>query len=213
MKVLYLTLNKKWFDMIASGIKKHEYREIKKYWLIRLLDFSNVPREKPLDKSLICENIMFDLSNGYSLKDVLNDYHVSLKHYDCVVAKNGYSKDARCILWESKGIKVGTGVEEWGAEPDREYLTLNIGNVVLNPFDQIKGLDYQFGHPKLRERTKARVLYLLSIGMVYNGYSSLGFKGIGREIYILLIYELTDTEFIMIVNVHLMFKIKNKLLP
>jgi hypothetical protein len=36
MRVLHLTLKKKWFDMIASGEKKEEYREIKKYWCDRL---------------------------------------------------------------------------------------------------------------------------------------------------------------------------------
>lgn len=33
---LHLTLKKKWFDMIASGVKKEEYREIKPYWIKRL---------------------------------------------------------------------------------------------------------------------------------------------------------------------------------
>ena len=36
MKILHLTLKKKWFDMIASGEKKEEYREIKPYWNQRL---------------------------------------------------------------------------------------------------------------------------------------------------------------------------------
>ena len=36
MKVLHLTLKKKWFDMILSGEKKEEYREIKPYWIKRL---------------------------------------------------------------------------------------------------------------------------------------------------------------------------------
>jgi len=35
MRILHLTLKKKWFDMIASGEKKEEYREIKKYWIDR----------------------------------------------------------------------------------------------------------------------------------------------------------------------------------
>ena len=34
--VLRLTLKKKWFDMIAAGIKKEEYREWKPYWFNRL---------------------------------------------------------------------------------------------------------------------------------------------------------------------------------
>jgi len=36
MKVLRLTLKKKWYDMIASGEKKEEYREPKPYWQTRL---------------------------------------------------------------------------------------------------------------------------------------------------------------------------------
>ncbi len=38
MKVLHLTLKKKWFDLIASGKKEIEYREDKPYWRKRLLD-------------------------------------------------------------------------------------------------------------------------------------------------------------------------------
>ena len=33
MKTLKLTLKKKWFDMILSGEKTEEYREMKPYWL------------------------------------------------------------------------------------------------------------------------------------------------------------------------------------
>ena len=40
MKVLHLTLKKKWFDMIASGEKKEEYREFKPYWHTRLMNKS-----------------------------------------------------------------------------------------------------------------------------------------------------------------------------
>ena len=36
MKTLHLTLKKKWFDMILSGEKKEEYREVKDYWCNRL---------------------------------------------------------------------------------------------------------------------------------------------------------------------------------
>lgn len=50
MRVLHLTLKKKWFDLIASGEKKEEYREMKPYWHKRL--------NKPYDS--IC------FRNGYS---------------------------------------------------------------------------------------------------------------------------------------------------
>lgn len=37
MNILHLNLKRKWFDMILSGEKKEEYREIKDYWQKRLL--------------------------------------------------------------------------------------------------------------------------------------------------------------------------------
>ena len=40
MKILQLTLTKKWFDLIASGEKIFEYREYKKHWISRLLEKS-----------------------------------------------------------------------------------------------------------------------------------------------------------------------------
>lgn len=47
-RILRLTLKRKWFDMIASGVKKEEYRKIKPWILSRLqgksydaVEFSN----------------------------------------------------------------------------------------------------------------------------------------------------------------------------
>jgi len=38
MKILRLTLHKKWFDLIASGKKHIEYREHKPHWISRLMN-------------------------------------------------------------------------------------------------------------------------------------------------------------------------------
>ncbi len=38
MKILHLTLEKKWFDLIKSGKKKDEYREDKPHWDKRLVN-------------------------------------------------------------------------------------------------------------------------------------------------------------------------------
>ena len=37
MKVLHLNLKREWFDKIASGEKTIEYRELKDYWITRLM--------------------------------------------------------------------------------------------------------------------------------------------------------------------------------
>jgi len=52
-RVLHLTLKRQWFDMIASGKKREEYREMKPYW----------------HKRLMCAKQKFDaihFRNGYS---------------------------------------------------------------------------------------------------------------------------------------------------
>lgn len=41
MRKLHLTLKKKWFDMVASGEKTEEYREIKSFWATRIKDRHN----------------------------------------------------------------------------------------------------------------------------------------------------------------------------
>lgn len=35
-RILHLTLKRQWFDLIASGVKREEYREMKPYWHKRL---------------------------------------------------------------------------------------------------------------------------------------------------------------------------------
>ena len=96
MKVLHLTLKKKWFDMIASGEKKEEYRELKDYWFQRLTNGKNC-----------CHN-----------------------HYDVVRFTNGYSKGAPSFDIECKGIAIETGIEEWGAEPGKEYFVIKLGALI-----------------------------------------------------------------------------------
>ena len=42
MKILDLPLKAKWYDMIESGVKTDEYREIKPYWEKRLLNYKAI---------------------------------------------------------------------------------------------------------------------------------------------------------------------------
>lgn len=39
METITLPLKRKWFNMIVSGEKKEEYREIKPFWTLRLTPF------------------------------------------------------------------------------------------------------------------------------------------------------------------------------
>lgn len=102
--MLILPIKKKWFDMIASGEKKEEYREIKPYWdkrfrkvflFARLSEYSDYPT---LPYGFDEHEVMF--RNGYS--------------------KNSPSFIAKCTL------SIGKGREEWGAEPRKEYYVIHI---------------------------------------------------------------------------------------
>jgi hypothetical protein len=104
MKVLHLTLKKKWFDMIASGEKKEEYRELKEYWNTRL--------------------------NYGDLKVAKYEMYFLPKRFDAVTFVNGYQKNARSITVQWKDIKVATGNPGWGAEPGKEYFVIKLGKII-----------------------------------------------------------------------------------
>ena len=95
--MLTLTIKKKWFDMICSGEKKEEYREISQYYyrrFARYLGWQLINGEKKKDEFFCC------LRNGY---DMTSPFVV-----------------VRCT------VGVGTGKPEWGAEAGKEYYVLKI---------------------------------------------------------------------------------------
>ena len=102
--MLVLPIKRVWFDMIKSGEKKEEYREIKPYWTKRFYN------------NLIDLTIVRDSNEKLS-------YIVSAK--GIIILKNGYQKNApkmKCFIELSKVY----GKTEWGAEEGKEYYILEI---------------------------------------------------------------------------------------
>lgn len=105
--MLILPIKKKWFDMILSGEKKEEYREIKPYWTKRLLK----------------SDIKFDIEK---LQNTLRKQNSYLDR--TVIFRNGYSSNSpsiKCMV----SINIGFGKPEWGAEVGIEYYVLKILSV------------------------------------------------------------------------------------
>lgn len=130
IKTLHITQQKKWFDMVAAGIKKEEYREIKPYWAKRLIDI-NHPEEEKGENRTIPDNIVFDLGR-HSWQEVLKNYFSKFKSFDRVISRNGYSKGALEIAWQHKGITVGTPNPEW-CPPEfhgKTFFILEIGKLL-----------------------------------------------------------------------------------
>ena len=99
--MLILPIKKKWFDMILSGEKREEYRELSPYYktrfkkLFEMYPYSYIP----------CggDTAEIKLRNGYSLKSP-----------SCVIKST---------------LDIGNGKPEWGAKLGEEYYILKIMEV------------------------------------------------------------------------------------
>lgn len=130
MKVLHLNLKKCWFDLIAAGVKKEEYRDLKAYWVKRFIDIY-YPEDGNGDIKTIPENIVYDiLVNGYEWKPTLKSYFSKLKDFDTIVFRHGYAKECPEMVVELKGIDVSGGVQEWGAKSGEQYIVLKLGKIL-----------------------------------------------------------------------------------
>lgn len=100
--MIVLTIKKRWFDMIVSGVKKEEYRDIKPYYTSRLINIGLLDKmARPTNKSVW---IMF---------------------------RNGYSKSSPTFKALCK-LDIKQGNVEWGAEPDTMYYVLKIKEIEVN---------------------------------------------------------------------------------
>lgn len=111
MRILNLVLTKKWFDMIASGKKKEEYRDINSYYDARLALLNTLSR------------VIIS-----SIEEHGPDFY--FKKFDVVRFRHGYQKNARVVTLECLGVKTGTGKPEWGAEPNRSYYIISLGKIL-----------------------------------------------------------------------------------
>ena len=101
---LFLPLKAKWYNMIESGIKPEDYRDIKDYWIQRLIEI-NLFYEFPTREELI------EITEEGAIEEYFKDF-------DAVQFSYGYTK--RTMLFECKGITIGKGNPEWGAP--KEYV-------------------------------------------------------------------------------------------
>jgi hypothetical protein len=102
--MITLPIKKQWYDMILSGDKKEEYREIKPYYTTRFIN------------------------NGLLKEDIDSDTgSVSIvpRNVGIVRFRNGYS-DRSPSFKAICDITIGTGNIDWGAVPGEKYYVLHI---------------------------------------------------------------------------------------
>lgn len=109
-RTLHLVLKRKWWDMIASGEKTEEYREIKPYWEKRLLN------EKA---------IRANIANIMTAKLIFGYYDVAARYskkFEFVTFYLGYAKDRPSMTFKFGGLTTGKGKSEWGATDELMFV-------------------------------------------------------------------------------------------
>jgi len=102
MKNLTLNVKKKWFDMILSGEKKEEYREI-------------------------TERRIRQLSNPFYIIGFQNPkYGV----YDTVTFLNGMKPKTPKIIIECRGIRIGKAKPEWSDNWQGDVFIIELGRII-----------------------------------------------------------------------------------
>lgn len=123
MKTLHLPLKKEWYDMIESGVKTEEYRELKPFWANRLL------YSVPLGVKEYWESVL-QRAREFSEKHPFVTLHKSLivdygtRGYTHVKFSYGYTK--RTMTFKINEITIGKGNKDWGA-PDKDVFIINLG--------------------------------------------------------------------------------------
>lgn len=120
MKVLHLPLKKEWYTMIESGVKTEEYREIKPYWINRLIQTED---GRIIKKEAAC---VLDANRSFLYSGI---YEGLLKYADYTHVRFSYGYTKRTMTFEIDSIAVGGGNPEWGA-PDKVVFIIKLGKRV-----------------------------------------------------------------------------------
>lgn len=123
MKILDLPLKKEWYNMIESGIKPEEYRDICPYWIVRLLEIVDddiTGNYVPVTKEMV-ELIVQPPDSSELLNDAFECCEIRPRHTH-VRFRYGYTK--RTMLYEIDSIRIGRGNPKWGAPTDRNVFII-----------------------------------------------------------------------------------------
>lgn len=107
-RILHLVLKRKWWDMIASGEKKEEYRDFNEYWIKRILILTEQWQKKV-----------------HYFGNLDEEGIVKFKDFDSICFHKGYTNTT--MTFENDGIEINYGREDWGAEPDKLYFVIKLG--------------------------------------------------------------------------------------
>lgn len=126
MKNLQLSLKGKWFEMTDCDNKSEDYRDITPYWWARLV----YQQEKVCSYLGITELPINEYCLTRIIKNKTTINMIAFNQFTYNIMTLGYPKStdaSRIKIFEHKGIEIGCGKEEWGAEPNKLYFIIKHG--------------------------------------------------------------------------------------
>lgn len=121
MKDLYLPLIGKWFEMTKALIKPEDYREITPLYMSRFLLINGEKKSMKYWKYADVDELARKIFN------------ITFREFSSNIMTLGYPKKGdpdRTIKLEHKGISIGEGNPEWGAEPGKIYFIIKHGRLL-----------------------------------------------------------------------------------
>lgn len=103
MRSLHINLTKKRFDRIESGRQTKAYREIKKYWAKRLIEFDKDIDDQVLDEFLTALKHPFNRHNGP--ESCMDFFGTRLRKIDTATFKNGCVRESQPVQRFTRAIK------------------------------------------------------------------------------------------------------------
>ena len=119
--------------MTKSGVKTEDYRDLSPYWCNRLLLYNGESKSKKWWGVEMGDYYKFYGKSGF-INWGLNNGRITFKTFNQNIMTLGYPKSSdteRILKLEHKGIEIGYGNPEWGAEPNKLYFVIKHGNIIL----------------------------------------------------------------------------------
>lgn len=119
-KTLHLPLKAQWYEMIESGVKPEEYREIKAYWVQRLCIWPDGRKIGKSDAEFLASNISYLISAIYEGR---------IEFTDSTRVKFSFGYTKRTMTYKIEEIVLGKGNPAWGA-PNEIVFIIKLGKRV-----------------------------------------------------------------------------------
>jgi len=125
---LHLPIKAQWFDLILSGVKKQEYRDVSDFYCRRLL-IGKRELEFQSWEEMISDMRNFSKKPRHeSMGELFEYWDILMKDFKVIHLTNGYGNHCRQLWAKIESITVGKGNPEWGA-PDCDVFRIHLGEV------------------------------------------------------------------------------------